>query len=79
MGRRFGAEAEYVSTNYSGLCQFSFLSPPFLFKAEGTSETPFVSANYISAVIVPNESPVCGSFQQRIVTGLVNWSWLDSA
>lgn len=39
---------------------------------------PFVSVHYISAVIVPNESPVCGSFQQGTVTGSVNWTWLGS-
>lgn len=67
-----------MSTNYSGICQFSFLSPPFLSKTEGKSKTPFVSAHYISAVIVQNESPVCGSFQQKMVTGLANWTWLGA-
>lgn len=50
----------------------------FLSKTEGKAKTPFVSAHYISAVIVPNESPVCGSFQQKMVTGPVNWTWLGS-
>lgn len=41
-------------------------------------KTPFVSTHYMSAVIVPNESPVCGSFQQKMVTDLANWTWLES-
>lgn len=50
-----------------------------LSKTEGKSKNPpFVSAHYISAVIVPSESPVCGSFQQGTVTGSVNWTWLGS-
>lgn len=50
-----------------------------LSKTEGKSKNPpFVSVHYISAVIVPNESPVCGSFQQGTVTGSVNWTWLGS-
>lgn len=64
-----------LQRNLPVLYSVTFLS---LSKTEGTSKTPFVSAHYISAVIVPNESPVCGSFQQKIVTGLVNWTWLGS-
>ncbi|CAF90619.1 unnamed protein product [Tetraodon nigroviridis] len=38
---------------------------------EEIEKPPFVCAHYISAVIVPNESPVCGSFQQGTITGQV--------
>lgn len=47
-------------------------------KQRGRKKTTFVSAHYISAVIFPNESSVCGLFQQRMVTDLVNWTWLSS-
>lgn len=57
---------------------FSIVPAPFVSKAEGKSKTPFVNAHYISAVIVPNESPLCGSFKQKIVTGLANWTWPGS-
>lgn len=52
--------------------------PFFLQNRREIEKPPFVSAHYISAVIVPNESPVCDCFQQGTITGQGNWTWLGS-
>lgn len=68
-------EVPVLQYNVPALFSVTSLS---LSKTEEKWKTPFVSTHYISAVRVPNESPVCGSFQQKMVTGLANWTWLGS-
>lgn len=70
-GPEFRQRGENVSTNATVESASSlFCHLPFSPQNRGEIEKPpFVSAHYISAVIVSNESPVCGSFQQGTVTG----------
>lgn len=79
-GPEFRQREEIVNANATVESASSpFCHLPFSFQNRGGIEKPsFVSAHYISAVIAPNESPVCGFFQQGTVTGPVNWTWLGS-
>lgn len=79
-GPEFRQREQNVGTNAAVECASSLSCHlPFSLQNRGEIEKPpFVNAHDISPVIIPNESPVCGSFQRGTVKGPVNWTWLGS-